>query len=215
MSIKVNNTLDLDPFWDFDLLMENENFIPETLEGEQKQGECKKESALVQEGETKNPVKPTPKGKGKGKEKNCKKEKENEIVNDPGQPEVATTSDATGAISSEALLSDECYKYEILKKNFARLQHSYFHLKKRFNNLSLHVNELKSFPKCHFLNEMEKKGLSPARGGGAGGGGGGEGVEEVEEEEESDVLKPNKKRKKTGGGGGGGGEDWAVVYVKL
>ena len=221
MSIKIQNTQDLDPFWDFDLLMENESFIPETIEEGQKQGECKKEPTLIQEGETKNPVvKGVPRGKGKEK-KSCKKEKKDEIVNEPSQPEVASTSDATGAVSSEALLNDECYKYEILKKNFGRLQHSYFHLKKRFNNLNLHVNELKSLPKCRFLNEMEKKGFSSAGGGGGGGGGRGgggggdcegEGAEEVEEDE---VLKPNKKRKKTGGGGGGGGEDWAVVYVKL
>ena len=78
MSIKVQNTEDADPFWGFDLLMENEAHVPQTLaEQRQTEDESKKEATtFIQEPEAKGGViKSSTRGKGKTKEKVTKKEK--------------------------------------------------------------------------------------------------------------------------------------------
>ena len=224
MSIKVQNTEDADPFWGFDLLMENEAHVPQTLaEQRQTEDESKKEATtFIQEPEAKGGViKSSTRGKGKTKEKVAKKEKKVEFNLKPNQLEGASTSDSTGTLSSEVVLNEECYKYEILKKNFERLQHSYLHLKKRFNNLNLHVCESEIVsPKYGIVGGQTtlRRGRKEREGEGA------ENMEEEEEGEEEEESKklPKPKRKKTSGGGGGGGgrgggecEDWAVVYMKL
>ena len=69
-----------------------------------------------------------------------------EAANPSQRPMPPTSLNLEGFTTAPGSTNPEskCYKYEIMRNNYARLRHSYYHLKRRYSNLSNHVNKIRS-----------------------------------------------------------------------